>query len=149
MAEQGKQKTAFSTPFGLYQFKRMPFGLQNAGATYGRMMHMVLQGLQATDNFVDDVLSFTSEWDNHLTELKQVFMRVRNAGLTVKPSKCYFGFPNVEFLGHLVGGGKLATMVDKTERITTAMRPQMKRQLRAFLGLTGYYWRFVPCLQHL
>ena len=97
-------------------------------------MRMVLQGLQATDNFVDDVLSFTSEWDDHLSELKQVFMRVRNAGLTVKPSKCYFGFPNVEFLGHLVGGGKFAT----------SLRPQTKRQLRAFLGLTGYYRRFVP-----
>lgn len=144
MAEQDKQKTAFSTPFGLYQFKRMPFGLQNAGATYGRMMRKVLEGLQASDNFVDDVLSFTSEWDNHLAELKQVFTRVRNAGLTVKPSKCYFGFLDVEFLGHLVGGGKLGTTADKTERIATALRPQTKRQLRAFLGLTGYYRRFVP-----
>jgi len=58
MAEEDKQKTAFSTPLGLYQFKRMPFGLQNAGATYGRMMRRVLDGLRASDNFVDDVLSF-------------------------------------------------------------------------------------------
>jgi len=107
-------------------------------------MRKVLDGLQASDNFVDDVLSFTSEWDNHLAELKQVFTRVRNAGLTVKPSKCYFGFPEVEFLGHLAGDGKLAITADKMDRIANALRPQTKRQLRAFLGLTGYCRRFVP-----
>ena len=144
MTEGDKQKTAFSTPFGLYRFKHMPFGLQNVGATYGRMMRKVLHGLQATDNFVNDVLSFTSEWDNHLAELMRVFVRVRSAGLTVKPSKCYFGYPEVEFLGHLVGNGQLTTTADKTERVANASRPQTKRQLRAFLGLTGYYRRFVP-----
>jgi len=137
MVAEDKQKTAFSTPFGLYQFKRMPFGLQNAGATYRRMMRKVLHGLQASDNFVDNVLSFTSEWDNHLAELKQVFTRVRNARLTVKPSECYFGYSEVEFLGHLVGNGQLTTTADKTECIANASRPQTKRQLRALLGLTS------------
>jgi len=60
MAKDDRAKTAFATPFGLYQFRQMPFGLQNAGATYGRMMRRVLQGLKSTDNFVDDVITFTA-----------------------------------------------------------------------------------------
>jgi hypothetical protein len=144
VAEQDRPKTAFSTPFGLYQFTRMPFGLQNAPATYGRMARKVLQGLEATDNFVDDVLSFTEEWRRHLDELRQLFERVRQAGLTVKPCKCYFGFPQVEYVGHVVGQGTLATMADKVHRISEAPIPRTKRQLRSFLGLAGYYRQFIP-----
>jgi len=69
MSADERQKTAFSTPIGLYQFTRMPFGLQNACATYSRMMRRVLDGMQQTDNFVDDVLSFTDGWSQHLQEL--------------------------------------------------------------------------------
>jgi len=143
VSEAGRPKTAFATPFSLYQFRRMPFGLQNAGATYGRMMRKVLDGLNATDNFVDDVLSFTGRWDAHLQELQELFQRVRRAGLTVKPSKCYFGYPNVEFLGHVVGEGKLQMVNDKVEQIRSAREPHTKKQLRAFLGLAGYYRKFI------
>ena len=96
MAYEDHQKTAFSTPIGLYQFIWMPFGLQNAFATYSRMMRRVLEGMQQTDNFVDDVLSFTDGWSQQLQELQELFSRVREAGLTVKPSKCYFGYDRVE-----------------------------------------------------
>jgi len=84
MSVEDRQKTAFCTPIGLYQFTRMPFGLQNACATYSRMMRHVLDGMQQTDNFVDDVLSFTDGWSQHLQELRELFSRVREAGLTVK-----------------------------------------------------------------
>ena len=143
MAEADRAKTAFSTPFGLYQFRRMPFGLQNAGATYGRMMRRVLDGLTSTDNFVDDVITFSSDWKDQLDELKELFGRVRHAGLTVKPSKCYFGYANVEFLGHKVGDGKLEMLEDKVEQVASAPPPNTKKQLRSFLGLSGYYRRFI------
>jgi len=115
MAQEDREKTAFTTQFGLYHFVRMPFGLQNAGGTYSRMMRRVLDGLDATDNFVDDVVSFSDEWGRHLGELRQVFQRVKAAGLTVKPSKCHFGYPQVDYIGHVVGNGNLRTMPDKTE----------------------------------
>jgi len=143
MAEVDREKTAFATPFGLFQFKRMPFGLQNACATYGRMMRKLLNGMTATDNFVDDVISFTQAWKSHLEELKDLFERVRQAGLTVKPSKCYFGYPSVEFLGHQVGEGKLEMLQDKVDKVALAPPPHTKKQLRAFLGLTGYYRAFI------
>ena len=144
MAVEDRAKTVFSTPFGLYQFTRMPFGLQNACATYGRMMRLLLDGMQQADNFVDDVISFTDGWIQHLQELRELFERVRGAGLTVKPSKCYFGHRQVDFVGHTVGQGSLRTKDDKVERIVQAPVPKTKTQLRSYLGLAGYYRRFVP-----
>jgi len=143
-AIEDRPKTAFCTPIGLYQFVRMPFGLQNACATYGRMMRRLLDGMEQTDNFVDDVLTFTDEWQRHLHELRDLFCRVRQAGLTVKPSKCFFGYVSIEYVGHVVGQGQLRTMEDKVSRIVNAPEPRTKTQLRAFLGLAGYYRRFVP-----
>jgi len=71
-------------------------------------------------------------------------VRVRAAGLTVKPSKCHFDFPEIEFLGHVIGRGNLKKMADKTQKIANAPIPLTKKQLRSFLGLAGYYRRFVP-----
>ena len=121
----------------------MPFGLQNACATYGRMMRKLLKGMTATDNFVDDVISFTQAWQGYPEELKDLFERVRQAGLTVKLSKCYFGYPSVEFLGHQVGEGKLEMLQDKVDKVALAPPPHTKKQLRAALGLTGYYRSFI------
>lgn len=143
MSDSDRPKTAFSTPVGLYQFRRMPFGLQNAGATYGRMMRKLLEGLEATDNFVDDVLTFTDGWERHLDELRELFERIRQARLTVKPSKCHFGYQSVEFLGHHVGNGNLEMLSEKVEQVISAPVPRTKKQLRAFLGLSGYYRRFI------
>ena len=141
MAMEDRPKTTFSTPLGLYQFTRMPFGLQNACATYGRMMRRLLDGMWQTDNFVDDVLTFTELWNRHLNELHQLFARVRDSGLQVKPSKCYFGFGSLDYV---VGQGCLRTTQDKTNRIVNSPIPAPKSQLRAFLGLARYYRRFVP-----
>jgi len=143
MAEADRAKTAFLTPFGIYQFRRMPFGLQNAGATYGRMMRRVLDGLTSTNNFADDVITFSSDWNDQLDELKELFEHVKRAGLTVKPSQCYFGYANVEFLGHKVGDGKLEMLEDKVEQVASAPPPNTKKQQRSFLGLAEYYRRFV------
>jgi len=88
MPPEGRGKTAFSTQFGLFHFVRMLFGLQYAGARYSRMMRRVQK---ATDNFVDDVVISSDECREHLRELRRVFQRVKAAGLTIKPPKCYFG----------------------------------------------------------
>jgi len=144
MAKEDCEKTAFATPFGLFRCVRMPFGLQNAGATYTRMMRTALDKLEFTNNFVDDVVSYTDVWDARLQELRRLFTRIRSAGLTVKPSKCHFGYSEVQFLGHIVGRENLRTMADKTDKIARAPIPRTKKQLRSFLGLAGYYRQFVP-----
>jgi hypothetical protein len=137
-------KTAFVTSQGLFHFIRMPFGMVNSGATYSRMMRLMLGGMDHTDNFVDDVLTHTKFWDSHLITLRELFESVKQAGLTLKPSKCYFGFTNISFLGHVVTSGTLSTETDKVDKILNAPRPRTKKEVRAFMGLAGYYRRFIP-----
>jgi len=108
------------------------------------MMRHVLDGMQQTDNFLDDVLSFTDGWTQHLQELRELFSRVRKAGLTMKPFKCCFAYDKIEYVGHIVGQGQLRTMENKVSKVVEAPQPKTKTQLRAFLGLAGYHRRFVP-----
>ena len=83
----------------------MPFGLVNAGASYGRMMRRLLDGLSHVDNYVDDVLVHTETWEEHIAALRALFVRVREYGLTVKPSKCFMAFESIDFVGHKIGQG--------------------------------------------
>ena len=82
-------KTTFSSPSGLFQFRRMPFGLVNAGASYGRMMRYTFEWV---DDYVEDIVVRTQTWPEHLAILREVFKRLMSAGNTVKPSKCCLGY---------------------------------------------------------
>ena len=144
MAEADKLKTCFTCTLGSFQFRRMPFGLVNSGAAYNRMMRRLLTEVNNVDSFVDDVLIHTKSWEQHLETLRIVFERIRQAGLTIKPSKCSFGHPSVNFVGHHVGESSLKVMPDKIEQILKVEKPRTKKQLRSFLGATGYYRAFVP-----
>ena len=96
--EGSKAKTAFTVSRGCYQFKGMPFGLMNAAATFNRVMRKMLDGVQNIKHFIDDVLTHTATWDDHIKSLKDLFQRVRKAGFTIRPTKCYVGYDEVEFL---------------------------------------------------
>ena len=96
MTEEAKAKTAFVTPFGLFQFNVMPFGLQGAPATFQRLMGRVIQGLQDyAAAYLDDLIIFSTCWTDHLKHLATVLQRLEEAGLTVKPMKCQLGMKNV------------------------------------------------------
>ena len=136
--------TAFISSEGLYAFKFMPFGLVNAGATFCRMMRILLRGISDVENFVDDILEYTQTWSGHLDVLRALFLRLREAGLTVKPSKCIMGFFQLPFLGHTVGKGLISPDPGKIECIKECSRPTTKKQVRSFLGLVGYYRKFIP-----
>ena len=144
MAEDAKEITAFSTPFGHYQFKKMPFGLVNSGATYMKMMRLLLKDLECTDCFVDDVLQHTKDWSQQIDILRKLFERIRAANLTIKPSKCFIAYNDVDFLGHRIKEGEIMPMDSLTEKIHTAGVPKTKKQLRSFLGLANYYRKFIP-----
>ncbi|XP_060062936.1 uncharacterized protein LOC132543450 [Ylistrum balloti] len=141
---EAKQMTAFSTPQGLFQFKVMPFGLMNAPATFSRLMRKLLHGMEHVDNFIDDILIYTSTWEEHLEVLRELFRRLRRAGLTARPSKCSIGFGSLPCLGHIVGDGRLRLEESKISAIDNAPRPTTKKQVRSFLGLAGFYRRFIP-----
>ena len=143
MAVGDKQKTVFTCSSGTFQFTKMPFGLVNSGVTFNRIMRKLLAGQEHVDSFVDDVLAYTEDWREHMAVLEQVFQKIRGARLTVKPSRCLFGFEKVDFVGHEVGQAKIRALPDKVEQILKVAAPKTKKQVRAFLGLSGYYRKYV------
>ncbi|XP_072164915.1 uncharacterized protein [Diadema setosum] len=144
LSQQAKPLTAFITHDGLYQFTTMPFGLVNAPASFSRIMRTALRGMPNVDNFIDDILIHTPTWEEHCRTLQAVLVRLRAVNLKAKPAKCFVGFAELDFLGHHVGRGTVQPNQDKIAQIQQATRPETKKQLRSFLGLAGYYRRFVP-----
>ncbi|XP_068245278.1 uncharacterized protein [Palaemon carinicauda] len=142
--EDSKQYTAFQTDLGLYQFKVLPFGLVNAPATFNKMMRSLFAGLEGVSFFLDDLIIHSKTWEEHLYLLEEVLSRLKKSGLTAKPTKCFFGMYSIEYLGHFVGGNKMWPIKDKVEKIVGAKHPRTKKELRSFLGLCGYYRKFIP-----
>ncbi|XP_071101021.1 uncharacterized protein [Haliotis cracherodii] len=144
MEESSKELTAFITPDGLYQWKVMPFGVVNAPAVFSRLMRQVLHSIPNTDNYIDDIIEGTEEWSPHVVSLRDIFTRLRQFHLTARPSKVKIGYKQLEFLGHRVGSGLIQPEGKNVEKILNVERPQTKKQVRALLGLTGYYRKFIP-----
>lgn len=104
MAEESKEKTAFTTPYGLFEFNVMPFGLHNAPATFQRLMNRVLQGCQSfAQAYIDDIVVYSRTWEGHLQHLHKVFSCLLQAGLRLKLPKCQFGLNKVPYLGDVIG----------------------------------------------
>ncbi|XP_063293534.1 uncharacterized protein LOC134578463 [Pelobates fuscus] len=145
LAEDAIPKSAFITPFGLYQFRVMPFGMKNAPATFQRMVDQLLGGLQSfACAYLDDIAIHSDTWEAHLEHVGVVLDRIRGAGLTLKPDKCHLGMAEVQYLGHRVGCGKQRPEPAKIEAAANWPTPHTKTQVMAFLGTAGYYRRFVP-----
>ena len=145
MAEEDKDKTAFCTRYGLYQFRNMPFGLCNAPGTFERLMETVLRGMQweRAVLYLDDIIIFSNDLPEHLERLEEMFMRLQKANLMLKPSKCHFFKKQVEFLGHVVSQDGVQTDPEKIESVRNWGTPRRVKDVRSFLGLTGYYRRFI------
>ena len=145
MQEDDREKTAFITPFGLWEFTRMPFGLCGAPATFQRLMQFSMNDLvlRILLVYLDDVLVFSSDFEEHLRRLETVFTRLRDIGLKLNPEKCRFGAREVHYLGHVVSGGGVATDPDKIAAVNDWPAPKTTREVRSFLGLASYYRKFV------
>ena len=146
MADQDKCKTAFTTPYGLFQFNVMPFSLTNAPATFQRLMSMVLQGLEwdICLVYLDNIIIFSTTFQEHLHRLDTVFSRLADAGLTVKPSKCHLLCNRVEYLGHIIPAAGVATDTAKTATVASWPTPSSPAHVRSILGIASYCRRFVP-----
>ena len=129
-------KTAFTTPFGLYHFTVMPFGLANAPATFERMMEQVLSGLhwEICLIYIDDVIVFSRTFEEHLVRLHQVLSRIKEANLKLSPSKCKLFRHSFEYLGHVVSQDGVGTDPKKIEAITEWPTPRSIRDVRSFVG---------------
>ena len=142
--QSARDKTAFVTPFGLYQFTRMPFGLSGAPGTFQRLMDKVLRGHhEYAAAYLDDIIIHSESWEDHIKHITVVLNSLMKAGLTAKPSKCQFGRDEIVYLGHRVERGRVQPEQSKIKAIQDFPKPATKKQVRAFLGLAGYYWKFI------
>ena len=147
LSEEAKPKTAFvpGGPHGAkYEFNRCPFGLSQAPAYFQRLVHEVLRGITFAFGYLDDMLIFSPNNETHLKHLKEVFQRLREADLKLKASKCNFFKKHIQYLGHLVSGEGIEPLPEKLESLKEMPPPTNPREVRQFLGLAGYYRKFVP-----
>nr|VZI24196.1 unnamed protein product [Spirometra erinaceieuropaei] len=144
IAPEDVSKTAVTTPFGLFEFLRMPFGLRNASQTFQRFVDRVLRGLSFVYAYIDDLLVASSTTEEHMEHLATVFDRLQQFGVVLNPPKCVFGVPSLEFLGHLVDSHGIRPLPSKVAAIRDFPPPTSKRQLQRFLGMVNFYRRFLP-----
>ena len=123
----------------------MPFGLSNAPATFSRLVHRLLRNLHDfSDAYLDDIVIWSNDWEAHVNHVEQVLIRIQEAGLTIKKSKCEFGSAQVEFLGHIVGNNQIKPRLAKVEAIMNFESPVDCKGIKRFLGLIGYYRQYIP-----
>lgn len=146
MDKEDAPKTAFSTPFGHYEFKRMPFGLKNAPSTFQRLMNSVLTGLQGNELFVylDDIVIYSSSLREHLIKYQKLCARLRDANLKLQPEKCNLLRKEVVYLGHIISADGVKPDPGKIEAVKNFPTPKNAKNIKQFLGLAGYYRRFIP-----
>ena len=142
--ENDRKYTAFVTEQGLKQFRYMPFGLVNVTAVFCRMVRKLLEGMTGVESYVDDIIIHTVSWEEHLKTLNELMKRLRQSGLTARPSKCELGSTRVEFLGHVVGGEELRPQKKLIEKVLAKSFPKTKKEIRSFIGTVGYYQKFIP-----
>ena len=146
LSPNDRHKTAFSTYGGeLWQFTVMPFGLCNAPATFERLMERVLSGLSWVKClvFLDDIICFSKTFEQHIQNLKEIFLRLEGANLKLSPKKCILMQKEVEFLGHIVSGDGVSTDPNKIKAIEEWPVPRNVKEVRSFIGICSYYRRFI------
>ena len=142
LTERAVEISAFVTPDGLYEYKVMPFGMKNSGATFQRLMYEVIFELEGCDVYIDDLIIYSATWEQHIMRISALFDRLTKAKLTVNLVKSEFAKAIVKYLGHEVGQGQVKPIQAKIEAIVSLPQPSNKRELMRFIGMSGYYRRF-------
>ena len=149
VAPEDIHKTAITTPFGLYEFTRMPFGLRNAAQTFQRFMNEVVKDLDFTYVYIDDILVASQTESEHTKHLTQLFRRLSEYGLNIKASKCVFGALELDFLSHNISSNGIRPSQEKVQAISKFSPPTSVKQVQQFVGMVNYYHRFIPQLAEL
>lgn len=145
LTERASRLAAFISPMGTFRPKVLSFGLKNAPYCFSGLMDKVLQGMEDFAlPYLDDIAIFSSSWIDHMKHLRAVLCRLREAGLTVKVAKCQLGRAEVAYLGHVIGQGYRRPSEVKLAAIDNFPQPRTKKDIRSFLGLAGYYQRYIP-----
>ena len=143
--EEDKEKTAFSSPRGKWEFNVTPYGLCNAGATYQRTMDLNLSGLMGMRilAYLDDIIIFSRSYDEHLQQLRELLKCMRKHNISLNLSKCRFAMSQVDFLGYNISKDGVKPQKRLSEAIRNFQRPASKKDLKRFLGMASYYREFI------
>ena len=144
VADEDVPKTAVITPFGLWIFPCTPFGLKNAGQDFQRLMDEILGDLPRIFVYIDDILVASETLEQHLQDLELVFKTLAENGMVVQRPKCVLGKPSLEFLGYQVDASGISPLKDRVAAIEQTTPPTTIKELQRFLGMFGYYRRFIP-----
>lgn len=144
MAPNDVEKTAIITPFGLFEYLFMPFGLRNAAQTLQRMMDRIMRDFPFVMTYLDDILVFSSDESEHINHLRRIFERLSTHGLRISPAKCEFMLNEIDFLGHHITAQGTQPKREKIEAITNYQKPTDYASLRRFMGMLGFYRHFIP-----
>lgn len=137
-------KTAITTPFGLFEFNYMPFGLRCAAQTFQRLMHEVCRGLEFVFIFLDDICIASENMEQHFDHLRQLFTRLAEYNLTINLEKCVLGQESIIFLGHKIDANGLHPNPEKVDVVRKFPLPSVAHQLKTFLNTINFYRLFIP-----
>ena len=145
LTRESRAKSAFVVPMGKWQFKRTPFGLSQAPAYFQLLIDQVLMGCSGfAMGYLDDIIIFSKTEEEHLEHLEEIFVRLSKFGLKMKREKCSFFKKHIQYLGHLVSERGFEPLPEKLESIRKMPVPRTAKEVKQFLGLIGYYRKFVP-----
>lgn len=130
------QKTTARTPFGLFEFIKMPFGLRNAAQTFQRFMHDILRDFDSSYSYLDDILIASDTLEQHKAQVEAVLRKLNEVGLTLNPSKCEYAQPEIAFLGFKVNNKGILPSNERVEAILSFPQPTTIIQLRKF----SHFW---------
>lgn len=146
MSDESKHKAAFITQEGIYNWKRMPFGLMNAPISFQTVMTHILRGINFKFClvYVDDILVFSHSFEDHIFHLEQVFSRLRDAYLKLNPEKCDFVKDKIKYLGFIISSKCVDVDKESVKAVSEYPVPKTEKEIRSFLGMANYYGRFIP-----
>ena len=136
-------KTAFNSPFGKYEYMEVPFSLAQTTAYFQELMTGILKDFNSTIAYLDDIIIFSKTPQEHLLHIRMVYKKVISANLSLKKSKCSFFSKEIHYLGHILSATGIRPLPSKTHAIQHMQPPTTPKQVRAFLGLVGYYRKLI------
>ena len=145
LRRESRAKSAFVVPMGKWQFKHTPFGLSQVLAYFQLLIDKVLMGCaDFAMGYLDDIIIFSKNKEDHLHNLEEIFNRLQHFGLKMKREKCAFFKHHIQYLGHLISKAGFEPLPEKLESIRNMPAPKSPKEVKQFLGLIGYYQKFVP-----
>ena len=146
LSESSRQVTAFATDWNLYEYTRIPFGIAVGAQVLTRLLDSIFGDIKYKYlfHFLDDCVIYSETFDEHVQHLREVFLRLRKAGLTVNPDKVRFVTTSLRFLGHIISPSSVVIDPERTEKVLSFPPPKNVKQIARFVGMLNYFRKFIP-----